>query len=43
MDQDVEKLIFPTKMGDDHDRELICDVTSQVHVFQGTLQHLNEN
>ena len=33
MDQDVEKLIYPMKMDDDYDQEVIGDVASQVNVF----------
>lgn len=40
---DVEKLIFPLRAGDQYDSGQINEVLSQAHVFQGTLECFNES
>ena len=38
----IEKLSFPLKIGDEYDTGAKNEVLAQIHVFQGVLDHLNE-
>ena len=40
---DVEKLIYPLEVDDEHDCGKINEVHSQIDVFQGALTFLNES
>lgn len=42
-EEDVEKLIYPLKIGDEVDCGAVNEVLSQLDVFQGTLEHFNES
>ena len=39
--QDVEKLVYPIKIGDDYDKGCLNEVESQIDVFQGSLKKFN--
>ena len=39
---DVEKLIYPFKIGDEYDKGEVNEVNSQIHAFQGTLLTFNK-
>lgn len=43
LSDDVEKLIYPLREGDDYDGGHINEVHSQLYVFQGVLSFLNES